>query len=89
MIQPTGLPDMTVSVRGGRNAFEHELAALGTVQKNSRGNHPQTQGKVERFHQTMKNWLRRQPDPPATIQQLQTSSRPSAISTTTNAATDP
>ncbi|WP_237700658.1 DDE-type integrase/transposase/recombinase [Janibacter sp. HTCC2649] len=32
--------------RGGRNAFETELATLGIRQKNGRGNHPQTQGKV-------------------------------------------
>ncbi len=41
-------------VRGGRNAFETELATLGIIQKNGRGNHPQTQGKVERFQQTLK-----------------------------------
>ncbi|MEI2826213.1 MAG: DDE-type integrase/transposase/recombinase [Dermatophilaceae bacterium] len=39
-------------VRGGRNAFEAELARLGITQKNGRGNHPQTQGKIERFQQT-------------------------------------
>jgi transposase InsO family protein len=58
-------------VRGGRNAFEAELAALGVVQKNSRPNHPTTCGKVERFQQTLKNWLAAQPDQPATIGQLQ------------------
>nr|WP_249138545.1 integrase core domain-containing protein [Phycicoccus avicenniae] len=57
-------------VRGGRNAFETELATLGVTQKNGRGNHPQTQGKVERFQQTLKTWLTRQPDPPATIEDL-------------------
>jgi transposase InsO family protein len=35
--------------RGGRNAFEHELRRLGIKQKNGKPNHPQTQGKVERF----------------------------------------
>jgi len=58
--------------RGGRNAFEAELARLGIVQKNSRPNHPTTCGKVERFQQTMKAWLRAQPDQPATIAELQT-----------------
>ena len=58
-------------VRGGRNAFETELARLGITQKNGRGNHPQTQGKVERFQQTLKTWLTRQPDQPATIAELQ------------------
>jgi transposase InsO family protein len=46
---------------GGRNAFEYLLAALRIVQKNGRPNHPQTQGKVERFHQTQKRWLSKQP----------------------------
>jgi transposase InsO family protein len=55
--------------RGGRNAFEHLLDSLGVTQKNSRPNHPTTCGKVERFHQTLKKWLRAQP-PPATITQL-------------------
>jgi transposase InsO family protein len=58
--------------RGGRNAFEAELRRLGVVQKNSRPNHPTTCGKVERFQQTLKNWLAAQPDQPATIAQLQT-----------------
>jgi transposase InsO family protein len=42
------------------------------VQKNARPNHPMTCGKVERFQQTVKNWLRAQPDQPASIDQLQT-----------------
>jgi transposase InsO family protein len=42
---------------GGKNAFEYPLAAMRIVQKNGRPNHPQTQGKVERFHQTQKRWL--------------------------------
>jgi transposase InsO family protein len=62
----------SVKVAGGRNAFEAELASLGVVQKNSRPNHPTTCGKVERFQQTMKKWLTRQPDQPATLEQLQT-----------------
>jgi transposase InsO family protein len=57
--------------RGGRNAFEHELRRLGVIQKNSRPNHPTTCGKVERFQQTMKKWLRGQPDQPSTIDDLQ------------------
>lgn len=56
---------------GGRNAFENHLRAHGITQKNGAPNHPQTQGKVERFQQTMKKWLRSQPDQPATIGQLQ------------------
>jgi transposase InsO family protein len=57
--------------QGGRNSYEAELARRHIVQKNSRPGHPTTCGKVERFQQTMKNWLRAQPDQPATIAELQ------------------
>jgi transposase InsO family protein len=57
--------------KGGRNGLETELRRLNIVQKNSRPNHPTTCGKVERFQQTMKKWLRAQPDQPATIAELQ------------------
>ena len=56
---------------GGCNAFEYLLAAMRITQKNGRPHHPQTQGKVERFHQTLKKWLTRQP-PATTITELQT-----------------
>jgi transposase InsO family protein len=56
--------------RGGRNAFESELTRRRITQKNSRPNHPTTCGKVERLHQTLKQWLRAQPQP-ATITELQ------------------
>jgi transposase InsO family protein len=46
---------------GGRNSFEYLLAYLGVRQKNGAPGHPQTQGKIERFHQTLKRWLERQP----------------------------
>jgi Integrase core domain len=57
--------------RGGRNGFEAELRRLGVTQKNSRPNHPTTCGKVERFQQIMKNWLRAQPHQPTTVAELQ------------------
>jgi transposase InsO family protein len=57
--------------RGGRNGFETELRRLGIAQKNGHPNHPQTQGKVERFQQTLKKWLRAQPAQPATLAELQ------------------
>lgn len=60
----------TTRVRGGRNTFENELNLLGIDQKNGRPNHPQTQGKVERFQQTLKKWLAQQPAAP-TLAQLQ------------------
>jgi transposase InsO family protein len=57
--------------KGGRNALEHQLRAWHVVQKNSRPNHPTTCGKVERFQQTMKNWLRGQTAQPTTVAELQ------------------
>jgi transposase InsO family protein len=56
---------------GGRTALQAELAALGIVFKNSRPYHPQTCGKVERFHQTVKKWLARQHPRAASITDLQ------------------
>lgn len=58
--------------KGGRNHLEYELRARNIVQKNGRPNHPTTQGKVERFQQTLKKWLRAQAPQPATIAELQT-----------------
>jgi len=55
---------------GGKNAFEYLLAILRITQKNGSPNHPQTQGKIERFHQTLKTWLAQQP-PAETITALQ------------------
>jgi transposase InsO family protein len=57
--------------KGGRNGFEHELRRLGVTQKNGKPNHPQTQGKVERFWQTLKRWLAAQDPQPATLAGLQ------------------
>jgi transposase InsO family protein len=57
--------------RGGRTALEADLQRLGITQKNSRPGHPTTCGKVERFQQTMKKWLRAQPVQPNTIAELQ------------------
>jgi transposase InsO family protein len=48
--------------RGGRVATETLLEALGVTFKHSSPYHPQTCGKVERFHQTLKRYLARQPD---------------------------
>jgi len=51
----------TARFTGGRNGFEYLLAFLGVRQRNGAPGHPQTQGKVERFHQTLKRWLEHQP----------------------------
>ena len=50
----------TAESRNGRCAMENELARLGVAYKHSRPYHPQTCGKVERFHQTLKKHLTRQ-----------------------------
>jgi transposase InsO family protein len=71
MVFTTRLSGGSLNGTQGRNGFEHELRNLGVTQKNSRPNHPTTCGKAERFQQTLKNWLRAQPDQPATIADLQ------------------
>jgi len=55
---------------GGKVALEYELQRLGIAFKNSRPYHPQTLGKVERLHQTLKRYLAKQP-PAATLSELQ------------------
>ena len=60
----------TAAYRHGYSAMESELFHLGIDYKHSRPYHPQTCGKVERFHQTLKKFLRKQPRA-ATIEQLQ------------------
>lgn len=51
----------TARFGGGRNAFEYLLPILGVTQKNGPPGHPQTQGKIERFHHTQKRYLAAQP----------------------------
>lgn len=46
--------------RRGRVVLESELDRLGIQSKHSTPYHPQTCGKVERFHQTLKRYLQRQ-----------------------------
>jgi len=50
----------TAESRRGACAIELELLVLGIDYKHSRPYHPQTCGKVERFHQTLKRWLAKQ-----------------------------
>jgi transposase InsO family protein len=61
----------TATYRNGIGAMETTLASLGIAYKHSRPYHPQTCGKVERFHQTEKKFLARQDPPIATIRALQ------------------
>jgi hypothetical protein len=74
-----GLPASTLTDNGsvytarfthGHNEFELLLANLGIIQKNGHPGHPQTQGKIERFHQTLKRWLAPRPRP-ATLPDVQ------------------
>jgi transposase InsO family protein len=74
-----GLPAATLTDNGavytsrfthGHNDFERLIASLGIIQKNGHPGHPQTQGKIERFHQTLKRWLAARPRP-ATLAELQ------------------
>ncbi len=51
----------TAKHRNGKVVMETLLESLGVTYKHSSPYHPQTCGKVERFHQTMKRYLVRQP----------------------------
>jgi transposase InsO family protein len=77
-ITECGIPSMSLADNGlvytGRlrafeSAFEANLRALGTRTINSTPGHPQTCGKIERFWQTLKKWLRARPAP-ATLDEL-------------------
>lgn len=68
------LSDNGLAFSGARRAvtvsFEANLHHLGVHTITSTPYHPQTCGKVERFHQTLKKWLAARPAP-ATIAELQ------------------
>lgn len=77
-ISECGIPSMSLSdngitytgrLHGYEAAFEINLRALGVHTINSAPYHPQTCGKIERFWQTLKKWLRARPAA-ATIDQL-------------------
>jgi transposase InsO family protein len=74
-----GLPESFLSDNGavfvggyrrGKVGLEYELERLHIQFKNSRPYHPQTCGKVERLHQTLKRYLAKQP-PAKTLTELQ------------------
>jgi transposase InsO family protein len=60
----------TAKHRGGKVIMETLLETLGVAYKHSRPYHPQTCGKVERFHQTLKKFLAKQ-DPAIDVAELQ------------------
>lgn len=70
MLSDNGAVFTGVPRGGGRVALELELISLGVQFRHSRPYHPQTCGKVERFHQTQKRWLANQA-PAHTLRALQ------------------
>ena len=60
----------TATARHGKVALQTELEQLGVDAKNSRHYHPQTCGKIERLHQTLKRYLDKRPPAP-TLKDLQ------------------
>ena len=60
----------TTAYRGSHTGMEIELATLGITFKHGKPYHPQTQGKVERYHLTLKKYLRKKPAA-ATLAELQ------------------
>ena len=77
----------TARFGGGRNAFEYLLPMLGVRQKNGSPGHPQTQGKIERFHQTLQRWLAARPAA-TSLTELQRTLDSSASITTKSAPTE-
>jgi transposase InsO family protein len=60
----------TARPRGGKVLLQVEMERLGVIAKNSRPYHPQTCGKVERLHQTLKRYLANQ-EPARRLAELQ------------------
>jgi putative transposase len=56
----------------GPTRFARTVTTAGTRLIHSSPYHPQTCGKVERHHQTLKKWLTHQPHQPTTLTELQT-----------------
>lgn len=56
----------TGRLMGTRVEFERRLGVMGVKLINSRPYHPQTLGKLERFHRTLKEWLDEHPRPHTT-----------------------
>ncbi len=68
-----GIPEWVLSDNGPpltSKLFTNNIAAIRVKTTNSRPYHPQTNGKVERFHQTLKKWLDARPKP-ETVAELQ------------------
>jgi transposase InsO family protein len=73
-VETYGIPAWLLSDNGApftSKLFTENLKAIDVNTTNSRPYHPQTNGKVERFHQTLKKWLAARPKP-GTVAELQT-----------------
>ena len=70
LLTDNGLIFTTGRRHNDAGALEIELLALGIASRHSRPYHPQTCGKVERFHQTLKGFLAKA-EPAASKKQLQ------------------
>jgi transposase InsO family protein len=71
ILSDNGFIYTTRFVSDSPNALETYCTQQRIHQKHSGPYRPTTCGKVERFQQTLKNWLRAQPHQPTTITQLQ------------------
>jgi transposase InsO family protein len=71
LLTDNGLIFTTKHHHDDAGALELELLALGIAARHSRPYHPQTCGKVERFHQTLKAFLAKAEPAPLTKRQLQ------------------
>jgi transposase InsO family protein len=72
-VETYGIPAWLLSDNGSpftSKLVTENLEAIRVNTTNSRPYHPQTNGKVERFHQTLKKWLAARPKP-ETVQELQ------------------
>lgn len=67
-----GWPERFLSdnAKAFKDTLATAVASLGVASRHGRSYHPQTQGKVERFHQTIQKWLAARP-PADTIDDLQ------------------
>jgi len=67
----TAFTSRLIHANAGPSRFAQALHRWGIRLIHSSPYHPQTCGKVERHHQTLKKWLASQPHQPTTLRQLQ------------------